>query len=64
MQPDEQSKKTMYIPKVIIGCVFLSGCVNTIDTTDLEVVPSNETLMALEADNIQNIQEKKQPEWF
>ncbi|WP_406018564.1 hypothetical protein [Succinivibrio sp.] len=46
-------------PKIIFTSLILSGCVNTLDTTDLEVVPSNETLMALEADNIQNIQEKK-----
>ncbi len=51
--------KRKNIPKIIFAGVILSGCVNTIDTTDLEVVPSNETLMALEADNIQSIQEKK-----
>lgn len=51
--------KKKNFPKIIFTCLILSGCVNTIDTTDLEVVPSNETLMALEADNIQSIQDKK-----
>lgn len=46
-------------PKIIFTSLILSGCVNTLDTTDLEVIPSNETLMALEADNIQNIREMK-----
>lgn len=46
-------------PKIIFTSLIPSGCVNTLDTTDLEVIPSNETLMELEADNIQNIQEMK-----
>lgn len=46
-------------PQIILISAILTGCVNTIDTTDLEVVPSNETLMSLETDNIQQIQDKR-----
>lgn len=45
--------------KIFFASALLTGCVSTIDTTDLEVVPSNETLMSIEAENIQQIQDKQ-----